>query len=198
MAKASKTAVIPNWKKKKWYELIAPPSFSDKVLGETSVEFPDQLVGKVIGINMMTLLGTPKKQNFRAKFIVEKVVENKGITKPIVIQMIPASIRRLIKAGKERIDDSFIVKTKDGMTLRIKPLVVTRAKTTNSRLTDIQSKIRELVKDIAAKTDYESLFVAVAQSTLQRDIKVAIDKVFPVKLFEIRVIEVELKEGKRL
>jgi small subunit ribosomal protein S3Ae len=193
-----KTSAIPNWKKKKWYEIVAPPSFSDKPIGETLLESPDQLKGKVVGVNMMTLLGTPKKQSFRMKFIVTEVVENKGITKPIVLEMIPASIKRLIKAGKERIDASFTVKTKDGMTLRIKPLIITRDKTTNSRLADIQQRTKELLQEYAAKNDYESMFVNVSQSTLQKELKHALDKVYPIKLFEIRVIEVEVKEGRRL
>jgi small subunit ribosomal protein S3Ae len=193
-----KTSAIPNWKKKKWYEIIAPPSFSEKILGETNVESPSQLLGKVISVNMMNVIGSARKQNFRMKFVVTEVADNKGKTKPIVIEMLNSSIRRLIKAGKERIDVSFTARSKDGILLRFKPLIVTKDKASNSVLADIQKRLKEFITEFSSGQEYESIFVSVAQSALQKELKVALDKVYPVKLVEIRVIEVEKNKGKRL
>lgn len=195
---AKKKSAIPNWKKKKWYEILAPPAFSEKLLGETNVEAPDQLVGKVVSVNMMHIVGSPRKQNFRMKFIVTEVTDNKGKTKPIMIQMLNSGIRRLIKSGKERIDASFTARSKDGILLRFKPLLVTKDKTSNSILTDVQKKLREHITEFASGQDYESIFVSVSQSALQKELKAVLDKIYPIKLVEIRMLEVEKVKGKRL
>jgi len=196
MAKKVKTA-IPNWKRKKFYELISPAIFGDKSLGDAFALAPQDLIGKVVQINMMTLTGNPRKQNFSVKFKVVKVVENKGLTKPIQLTMLDSSIRRLIRAGKERVDASFTATSKDGVLLRIKPLIITKSLTTKSKLTDIQAKTIEFLTDFIEKHSYEATFDATTRTTLQKDLKTAVEKVYPLKMVEIRVLEVELQQGTR-
>ena len=193
-----KTTAIPTWKKKKWYELLAPPIFSEKSLGETNVDTPEKLKGKVISLNMMHLLGAARKQNFQIKFVVTDVADNKGKTKPIMIKMIPSTIRRLVRPGRERLDFSFTVRSKDGILLRCKPLIITKDKTSNAKLVDVQKKLKEHIQTYAGSQDYESIFLAVAQSALQKELKIVLNKVIPMKLVEIRVLEVEKIKGKRL
>jgi ribosomal protein S3AE len=196
MAKKVKTAV-PNWKKKKWYELISPAIFGEKPIGEAFALSPDNVVGKVVQSNLMTLTGNPRKQNFSVKLKVVKVVENKGLTKPLQVTMLHSSIRRLIRTGKERVDASFTAVSKDGVTLRIKPLIITKNLTTKSKLTDIQAKTIEFLTNFINNNTYEAVFDATVRTTLQKDLKNVVDKVYPLKMVEIRVLEVALEKGER-
>jgi small subunit ribosomal protein S3Ae len=196
MAKKVKTA-IPNWKKKKFYELVAPAIFGDKSLGEAFAFAPENLVGKTVQTNMMTLTGNPRKQNFSVKFKIVKIIENKGHTKPVKLTMLHSSIRRLIRSGKERVDGSFTAVSKDDVTLRIKPLLITKSLTTKSKLTDLQAKTKEFLTDYIQNHTYEAVFDATARTTLQKELKNVAEKVFPLKMVEIRVLEVELLQGTR-
>ena len=199
MAKKKTTkSAIPSWKKKKWYELIAPSIYSEKSLGETPATSPEGIIGRVVDVNMMNLVGNARKQNFTLKFRVVKVQGNKGLTKPIKLSMISSSVRRLIRSGKERVDASFVCETKDGIKLRVKPLIVTRGKTYNSTKADLQNKAKSFISDFAKKNSSDSVFDVATRNTLQKDMKNELDKVYPVKLVEIRGVEVELVKGERM
>jgi len=197
MAKKAAKSAIPKWKKKKWIEIIAPQIYSEKVVGETLAEFPDVVLGRVIELNMMTLMGNPRKQNFNIKLRVEKVSGNKGFTKPIKLTMLNSSVRRLIRPGRERVDFSFVVVSKDGVKLRIKPLLITKTKAVNSVKSSLQLKAKELITEFIEKNTYEAVFDSVTASTLQKNLKTSLDKVFPLKMLEIRDLEVEIESGLR-
>lgn len=194
--KGGKSA-IPKWKKKKWYELVAPSIYSEKVVGETLAETPEDVIGKVVEANMMTLIGNPRKQNFGVKLRVVKVQGNKGLTKPIKLMMSHSSVRRLIRAGKDRIDLSFTTKSKDGVTLRLKPLIVTKSRTSNSTQSDVFNAAKEFLIEYVAKNNYEAVFDAVTRSTLQKEMRDSVSKVYPLKMVEMRALEVELVKGER-
>jgi small subunit ribosomal protein S3Ae len=198
MAKKSGKSAIPNWKKKKWLELVAPSIYSDKVVGESLVESPEDLIGKVVTVNLMHILGSPRKQNFSVKLRVEKVQGKTGLTKPIKISMLPSSVRRLIRAGKNRVDMSFTTKSKDGVVLRFKPLIITRNKASSAVLTDIRAKAAEHIADFCSNNGYEVVFDSVTRSTLQRELKTVLSKVYPLKMVEMRTLEVELDKGTRI
>ena len=197
MAKKSRKMNIPNWKKKKWYELVAPEIYSEKVIGEAFVESPEDLKGKVVQVNMMNLLGGPRKQSFSAKLRVEKVQGNKGLTKPIKLAMLPASVKRLIRSGKNRVDLSFTATSSDEVLLRLKPLIITKTRAPNSTLTDLRSTAVEFLTKYVEGHSYEEMFDAVSRSVIQKELKLTLEKIFPLRLVEIRVLEVELVKGIR-
>ena len=195
--KKSGKSNIPNWKKKRWYELVAPEIYSEKIIGEAFVEAPEDLVGKVVQVNMMNLLGSPRKQSFSAKLRVEQVQGNKGLTKPIKLAMLPASVKRLIRSGKNRVDLSFKVESKDGIVLRVKPLIITKTRASKSTLTDIRAKATELLETYAKEHTFEEMFDAASRSLIQKELKLTLEKIFPLRLVEIRVLEIELIKGVR-
>ena len=60
-------------KKKKWFEIVAPKLFDERVIGETTALEPDKLIGKPVLINLMALTNDPRKQNVSIKFNIESV-----------------------------------------------------------------------------------------------------------------------------
>lgn len=198
MAKTKAKAAIPNWKKKKWYELLAPQIYGEKVLGESLAESPEHIKGKVVTVNLMTLLGNPRKQNISVKLRVEKVEGNKGLTKPIKLGMSHVSVKRLIRSGKDRVDSSFVAKTKGDTLLRIKPLIITKSCTSNSVKTALRHKAQEVLTTTIATLSLDSVFDSVTRGNLQKDLKDVLDKIYPLKMADIRVVEIELTNGERV
>jgi small subunit ribosomal protein S3Ae len=191
------TSAIPNWKKKKWYDLVAPPIFAEKVVGETMCESPEALLNRTVEVNLMNLTENPKKQSFNMKLRVVEVRDNKGLTKPIQIEMLPAYTRRLIKGGRDRIDLSFKATSKDGVVLRVKPLIIPKSRINRSLCAGMQLACINFMTKFVIENNYETVFSEVSRSTIQKDLKRAVDKVFPTKMVEIRMIEVELVNGVR-
>ncbi|MBI2128899.1 hypothetical protein HYU07_01535 [Candidatus Woesearchaeota archaeon] len=195
-------------KKKKWHSIIAPKIFSEQVIGETLVTDVKSLLNRSISANLMNLTGDPKNQNINMKFAINRVEGNKVFTDVMGYIMNPASIRRMIRREKERVDDSFACKTLDNKMIRIKPLAITVASTKSSILSKLRKKMQALIKEAVAKLNYESLLYEIIDNKLQKRVKADLSKVYPVKNFEIKMMvieeqrkqkeekEIELKEEK--
>jgi len=196
--KIKSKSTIPNWKKKKWYEIVSPSVFGEKVVGESFCEDPQSMIGKVVKVNLMNLMENSRKQTMSVKIRVVRVNDNKGFTKPIKFEMLPATIRRLVRSGRDRIDLSFTATSKDGAILRFKPLIVTKSNICSSTRTDVRKVAEDFLTNFANENNFESVFAEVARANLQRSFRKALSKVTPLKLVEIRVLEIDLKKGVRL
>jgi len=49
--------------KKKWVKIVAPQEFNNKELGESYVYDEKSLIGKKLQVNLMNVIGNPRKQN---------------------------------------------------------------------------------------------------------------------------------------
>lgn len=119
-------------KKQKWVQILAPKSFNNEIIGEIYASEIRSLVGRVVTVNLMTLSKDIKNQNANLRFVITQVEGGKGITELDGYYLIPASVRRLVRRGKKRIDLSFTCKTSDNKNVRIKPLIIPRTKVKSS------------------------------------------------------------------
>ncbi len=125
-------------KKKKWIQVLAPKSFRNEVIGEVYAFEAQSLIGRVVTVNLMSLTGDMKKQNTNLKFVINAVEGGKAITELDGYHLIPASIRRLVRRGKKRIDISFTCLTSDKKKVRMKSLFIPM------HLTDLLLKVSKM------------------------------------------------------
>ena len=116
-----KKVVAKKVKRKRWYTVLAPALFGEKILGESYVAEPANLVGKFLSLNLMNVTGDPKKQNINAKFKVVKVADGKGHTELQSFNLLPSSVKRIVRRGRDKITDSFLCVTSDKRLVRVKP-----------------------------------------------------------------------------
>ncbi len=180
-------------KKKKWIEIVAPIFYNKQIIGESYVQEATNLINRQVKVNLMTLTRDIKKQNINAVFIIKDIKENKAFTKMIGYRMIPAALKRMIRRKKNKIESSIIMKSKDDIEFRIKPLAITHNKVSNSVATDIRRKYLELLKDKASKTNYENLIFEILGNKIQKDIKYKLSKIAPMRTFDIRAIKEVVK-----
>jgi small subunit ribosomal protein S3Ae len=126
MAKVKAKGKAAKVKKKLWFDIVADESFKHATIGQSHVEEKEQLLGKSIRVNLNELTGDPKKQNILVQFKVDKLKAEKGVAHCIGYKLNASSIKRMMRRGKNRIDFSYVFKSKDGKNLRIKPFLVTR------------------------------------------------------------------------
>ena len=131
--KRKKTSDKKN-KKKIWFEIIAPKTFKEVSLGNTLAYSLDEIKGRSIKVNLMKVTSNMKNQNVNVTFIINETRDNKGYTELVSYVFVPSSIKRLVRRGKSRVDDSFVCRTKDGKTIRVKSLMITRSITTKAGL----------------------------------------------------------------
>jgi ribosomal protein S3AE len=174
-------------KKKKWLPVISE-QFDNQTLGETLVLENEEAVGRRIDVNLMTLTKSPKKQNMNLLFEVTQVAEGKAQTRPLEFVLQPASIKRLVRTGRDRVDDSFVVKCKDGLFARVKTLFITKAHTPNALQTKLRVVSYTLVKKYAATVSFEQLIKDAVEGKIQKEMKDKTAKVVALRNCEVRVI----------
>jgi ribosomal protein S3AE len=178
-----------NWKKKKWREALAPATFASQPIGEIFTETADQMIEKTVPVNLMHLTKNPRKQNITVTFKITGVEENKGVSKSYSYVMLPASIKRLVRSGRDRIDESFIIKTKECVYARIKPLMITHSRQPQAIQTKVRRQIVSYMRKYAAETEFEALIKECVDGKLAKTLKDQLSKITRLRNLEIRALE---------
>ena len=137
-------------KKKKTYAIIAK-EFENDEIGETIASEDSLVMGRTIEVNLAQLMNDPKMQNIKLKFKINEVKDNKCFAEINKYIMVPTYVRRVVKPGKEKIEDSFMVTTKDNTKVRIKPIMLTKATAQKSVLSNLRNTSKALLQDYCKK-----------------------------------------------
>lgn len=185
-------------KKKKWVALKTSGAFGDKVIGETPVLETKLALGKVIEVNAMTLLGDPRKQHLNLKFVASTIEGTSAVKCDLSgCIMLPSHMKRLIRRNKDKIDESYLLQTSDQKIIKVKPLLVTASNTKRSIRSELRRKAFELLAVEAKNTPFEQLVIDIITQKLQKKLKDVLSKIYPLRICEIRIIEIET-EKKRI
>ena len=176
--------------KKQWVEISAPSSFKVQTIGESFVESAEKLVGRSINVNLMNLTNDPKTQNIRMDFKVIGAKGDRTQTRATSYKISPASIKRLVRRGSSRIDDSFVCRTKDGVTVRVKPFLVTRSKVNKRLASALRKSAKTYLETTIEKTPYDNLVDLIVGYRIQREMRRILGKLYPLKACEVRSIEI--------
>lgn len=183
-------------KKKRWVRIVAPKNFGDMVLGETYVTESRSVIGRCISVNLMAITRDPKKQNMTLKFRANALSGDDVLTELIGYELSSSTIKRLVKRGKDRLDDSILVKTQDGKSVVIKPFMVTVSKTKSTIRANLRNSNTKLIAQEAARIPFDKLILDITTFKFQKGIKDMLKKIYPLKSYEIRFAEIaNAREG---
>ena len=124
--------------KKRWYAVQAPAVFNNVIFGETCATEPGLLSGRGIKTNLGTVLRATKKQNVEVRFKITGIQGNTCMTELVSMEILPPHVKRLVKRAKKRVDDSFLVTTKDDVKVRLKPMILVKDNVQHSLLTSLR------------------------------------------------------------
>ena len=137
----------------------------------------------------MQLTGDMKSQSSSVKFEISGIQDNILVTKICGYKFSPATIKRFVRRRMTRIDTSLIATTKDNVAVRIKPFLLTREKVSRSVEYALRAKLKEDLTELIKKTSYEELFNMVLKHRLQKELKTNLNKIYPIKNIQIRILE---------
>ena len=177
--------------KKRWFSIIAPRLFNNQVIGETFIVDPSVIVGRTVPVNLMNLTRNMKNQNINVKFEIKSITGEKALTEIVGYEMSPSSIKRMVRRGKDKLDQSFVVETAEGKKIRFKTLIIARGNTKQSVTSALVKNNEEILKRTAKKLNYENLVQELITHKLQSNIKRQLSKIYPLKTWEIRVMVIE-------
>jgi small subunit ribosomal protein S3Ae len=194
MAKTKKV-VKQKIKKKKWFQVVAPELFRSKTIGEIPLYEAEQMQGRNIKINMMALTGNPRNQQTNVFLRVSEIKEGKGMTGIMGLEVMPSSIKRYVRKGRTKIADSIVIKTKDDKKVRIKPLIITKARINKPTSTNVRIRARNEMIKLAQKLTFEKLVEEIIHNKFQKHVYSNITKISPIKQVEIRAFKIVEREG---
>jgi ribosomal protein S3AE len=183
-------------KKKHWAQILAPKSFDNAILGETHITEKEEMLTKSISANLMTLTDDPRKQGYNVRFDVKEVKEGKAYTQVIALNMTPSAVKRLIRRGRDKVEDSFTVRIGGGRLVRIKPVLVTNTKCSKAAQTEIRLLVRKRLREQFAKMRFDDIIKEIVEMKVQRALKDLCTKTHPIRSADIREIVVQLKDRK--
>ena len=190
MAKAKKKSKASTVKKT-WYSIIAPKLFNEQVIGEMPVGLEaSKNIGRFVSVNLMNLTRDMRKQNTKMVFKINNVTGSKFHTEVIGFEMIPSSIKRMVRRGKRKVNYSFEILTSDKKNVKIKVIIITRGMTYNSSLTDLKKVCKEQVDETASKLTFEKIVSELVSYKFQSTMKRNLQKIYPLKAFEVNYMRV--------
>ena len=178
-------------RRRKWHMIVASPEFRNKEIGETTTTESENLVGRTLTLNLMNITNDPKTQNSKVTFKIIKVDKDRAITEFKSYNLLQTAVRRLAQKDKEKVSDSFSVKTKDGISVRLKPMFVTKSTTKQSVLSALRKECKKFLESYASKNTYSNMVMDVVGFRIQIGLKNQLKKIYPITVCQIRTFSKE-------
>ncbi|MBI2549895.1 hypothetical protein HYV83_01815 [Candidatus Woesearchaeota archaeon] len=171
--------------KKKWLTIRASKFFDSELLGECYVASPDLLMGRTVAANLANLTGDIRQQSVTLKFIVNSIDGESGVADVIGYETASSAIRRIVRRGSDRLDESFVCETSNSQKVRIKPVVITKTITNSAVHRSLRKALVSTVVKLVKKHTFESLINEMITSKLQMAVKTDLKRIYPLKSVEI-------------
>jgi ribosomal protein S3AE len=188
MAETKKTKLV--LKKKRWYPIIASKIFREDEVGKTYLVDPATAIGRKIKVSLMQITGDPKAQNTKIEFKITGQHEGKLLTEVLGYELTNAAMKRMVRRGRTKLQDSIILETLDKKKIRIKPVVVTRNKILSGAKKELRRRMLAYVKDNVAKLNFENLIIDLLNKKFQRTGNETLRKLCPVYTFDIQKLRI--------
>ncbi|MDT7858689.1 MAG: hypothetical protein RQ930_01410 [Candidatus Aenigmarchaeota archaeon] len=182
---------MPKSKKTKvWLKLITPEFLGRKEVGEIPANEPEAAKGRRVIISAIDVLGDFNKYYLKFIFKVGKVDNEYAYLYFDGLECTRDYIARMIRRKVDRTDLVVDKVTKDGIVLRIKTICVTR-KVPRGIRKKIRKKIDEILNKEVKDSTMDNFILKVLSDDFKNSIISSLNKIYPVKHFEFRKIEVK-------
>ncbi|MBC7084907.1 MAG: 30S ribosomal protein S3ae [Methanomethylovorans sp.] len=182
---------LDKWKSKSWYSIEAPDFIGKNNIGTTLAEQPEQLIGRIVEVTVGDLTNDFSKHNTKLKFRIKDINGNIAQTRFIGHEITTDYLRSIVKRQTSRIDTNLKVTTKDGYTLRVKPICFTVKRARTSQIEGIRQVMDNTVKERANELNFEQFVEEAIMGKLSATIYRNAKNIYPLRRVEIRKTEVE-------
>ncbi len=188
--KSASRKVKDKWKEKSWYKIFAPEMFNSIELGETPSLTQDDLNQRITEATVQDLTGDFSKMHIKLRFKANSVKGNEVHTQFIGHDLTNDYVRRLTRRKRTKTEHVVDAVTKDGFTIRLKPMVVTERRIQSAQETAIRNITTALVKSRASGMMLGEVVKAIVSGDLAKEIANSTKIILPMKKVEIRRSEI--------
>ncbi len=185
--------MVTKIKGKEWYTIVAPKLFDNKVLGETPVDDPKKLKWRKIETSAINVTNDMNKYYFKIQFRINEVDGKQAKTVFSGLECLRDYISRMIRYGIERIDTVQNLVTKDNKKIIVKTIIITNKRVKKGIEVDLTKFVLETIKKTVEGNDLDDFLIKILDDSLKKYIIKNGSKIYPIRNFEIRKIEMPLE-----
>jgi len=194
-AKKSATLVL---KKKKWVSILAPKFFRETEIGQIYVEETAQAIGRTIKVSLMIITGEPSKQNTKVEFrITGQTPEGQLTTDPMGYELNVTGMKKFMRRGRTKLQDSIVMETLDHKKIRIKPVVVTRNEILSGTKKELRRRMTAFLTEQVTKMTFENILVDLASRKFQKTGEDILRKLCPIYTLDIGSIRLVFEKKEK-
>ena len=182
-------------KKKKWVPIVGPKVFNQEFIGETYISEFSEAVGREVSVSLMALSGDPQKQNVVLSFKMIGSNNNAITTDALGYRLTPSAIRKTMRRGKEKIEDSFAATTQDNVKVLIKPVLVTKGRATGAVTVNLRRTMKVQIAKMLSSATFDTVLLDLVNQRFQRALSDSLRKIYPLSVCEIKFFSI-VKETK--
>lgn len=180
-----------NWKLKKWYSIHAPKVFNEMIIGEMPANEDSAAVGRKIVVGLDVLTRNPSNAYTNVVLKVTDVNGNAAHTKLVEISQLYSYIRSLVRRYRSVASLVLPVVTKDGEKMVVKLLVITRSRTTHSRIVGIRKEMNDIVINTFRESDANPIINSIIEGRFQAELAAKLKHITPLNKIEVKTLEMK-------
>ncbi|MBS3052149.1 MAG: hypothetical protein J4428_02160 [Candidatus Aenigmarchaeota archaeon] len=177
-------------KGKEWYSIVAPELFSNKVLGQTPVDDQKKLIWRKVETPLINLTNDMNKYYFKVNFRIINIKDKNANTEFSGLECLRDYVSRMIRHGIDRIDTVQKLTTKDDKKIIVKSVLVTNRKVKRGTEKSINDFVKNNIKKIVESNKLDLFLTKVIDDSVKRQVMKEGSKIYPIRNFEFRKIEV--------
>ena len=183
------------WKMKRWFSVYAPKQFGDAMIGEMPANDEKAALGRNIVVGLDALTHNPSHAYTNITLKVIGAEGSAAHTKLVSITLLYSYIRSLVRRYKSIATSVLPVASKDGTKIVLKMLVITRARSTHSRIAGIRKEMNERALAIAKEADSAEFINSVIEGRFQAEMAAKLRHITPISKVEVRRLQVPARKA---
>ncbi|MCL2712416.1 MAG: 30S ribosomal protein S3ae [Methanomassiliicoccaceae archaeon] len=188
--KGTSRKIKDKWKAKEWYKVLAPRMFNEMEIGESPSADPEYLIGRTAEVTVQDLTGDFAKMHIKLKFKINSVDGHSAKTSFVGHELTSDYVRRLTRRKKTKTDHVTDVRTKDGFTIRVKPMSIAEKRIQTAQEQAIRQIMGETLMKMGTEMTLSEIVKTIVSGEMAKELSRACRCIIPVKRIEIRRSEV--------
>ncbi|MGC9148853.1 MAG: 30S ribosomal protein S3ae [Sulfolobales archaeon] len=176
------------WKYKKWYRVIAPPTFGEIEIGTIPGDEDWKVIGRTIEVPLYDVTGDISQLHIRFRFQITSIDGDRALTSFRMMELARDYLRSLTRRKTSKVAGIVNLVTKDGYKIRVTGVVFTTYKCKTSQKKLIRKKIFEILEKEASEKTLDE-FIKASLGEIQNLIFQEAKKIYPIRKVEIAKIK---------
>jgi len=182
-------------KGKIWFKIHAPKVFEEREIGETVGTDEASIKGRVISLPLSEITGDITKHHINLGMKIFDIKGEHAYTEIVEYRLAKQYLTRMLRRHTSKIEVINDVTLEDNKKYRIKSVAITISKADRSQRSAIHRTLQKEMETRVSKAGLPNLVLAFSTGKIQKEIAEFVRKIYPVKIIEVRKIEL-LKEKK--